>query len=117
MEVADTTAPSPELEFDREWAVTLLARALDRLGREQAGAGKGEQFPALKPWLTGDKQEVSQADLAARLSLSAGALRVTLHRLRKRFRQLVREEIGGTVDDPAHVREEMRYLLEVLSRE
>jgi RNA polymerase sigma-70 factor (ECF subfamily) len=116
LEIADTSVPSPDLEFDREWAVTLLDRALDRLGREQAEAGKWAQFPALKPWLTGDKQAVSQAALAASLGLSEGALRVTLHRLRKRFRELVKEEIAGTVGDSAHVREEMRYLLEVLSR-
>jgi DNA-directed RNA polymerase specialized sigma24 family protein len=116
MEVADTSRPSPELEFDREWAVTLLARALDRLGCEQAQAGNGEQFPALKPWLTGDKQDVSLADLAVRLGTSEGALRVALHRLRKRFRELVKEEIAGTVGDSTHVREEMGYLLEVLSR-
>jgi RNA polymerase sigma factor (sigma-70 family) len=116
MEIADASLPSPDLEFDREWAVTLLDRALDRLGREQAEAGKEEQFPALKPWLTGDKQEVLLADLASRLGMSDGALRVTLHRLRKRFRELVREEIAGTVGDSTHVREEMGYLLEVLSR-
>jgi hypothetical protein len=94
--------------------VTLLARALDRLGREQEG--KGEQFAALKPWLTGDKQDASQAELAARLGLSEGALRVALHRLRKRFRELVKEEIAATVGQATHAREEMAYLLEVLSR-
>jgi RNA polymerase sigma-70 factor (ECF subfamily) len=114
LEIADASRPSPDLEFDREWAVTLLARALDRLGREQGG--KGEQFPALKPWLTGDKQEESLADVAARLDMSEGALRVALYRLRKRFRELVKEEIAGTVGDSVHVREEMGYLLEVLSR-
>jgi RNA polymerase sigma factor (sigma-70 family) len=116
LEIADTSRPSPELEFDREWAVTMLDRALERLGREQAAVGNGEQFPALKPWLTGDKQEVSQSDLAARLGMSEGALRVTLHRLRKRFRELVREEIASTVADSTHVREELGYLLEVLSQ-
>jgi RNA polymerase sigma factor (sigma-70 family) len=116
MEVADKSLPSPDLAFDREWAVTLLARALDRLGREQAGTGKGEQFPALKPWLTGDKQDVSLADMATRLGTSEGALRVALHRLRKRFRELVKAEIAGTVGDATHVREEMSYLLEVLSQ-
>ena len=116
MEIADTSRPSPELEFDREWAVTLLARALERLGCEQAEAGKGEQFPSLKPWLTGDKQEVSLAGLAARLEMSEGALRVALHRLRKRFRELVREEIAGTVGDSTPVREDMGSLLAVLSR-
>lgn len=116
LEIADASLPSPELEFDREWAVTLLARVLDRLGREQAGTGKAEQFPALKPWLTGDKQDISLADLSVRLGMSEGALRVTLHRLRKRFRELVKEEIAGTVGNSAHVREEMQYLLEVLSQ-
>jgi len=116
IEMADASLPSPDLEFDREWAVTLLNRALARLGREQADAGRGEQFPALKPWLTGDKQEVSLAGLAAKVGTSEGALRVALHRLRKRFRVLVREEIAGTVGDSTHVREEMGYLLEVLSR-
>ncbi len=116
LEIADTSRPSPELEFDREWAVTLLDRALNRLGREQAAVGNGEQFPALKPWLTGDKQEVSLSDLAARFELTEGALRVALHRLRKRFRELVKEEIAGTVGAATHVREEMSYLLEVLSR-
>ena len=86
LEIADANLPSPDLEFDREWAVTLLDRALDRLRCEQAEAGKGEQFPALKPWLTGDKQDASQADLAATLGMGQGALRVALHRLRKRFR-------------------------------
>jgi len=116
IEMADASLPSPDLEFYREWAVTLLNRALARLGREQADAGRGEQFPALKPWLTGDKQEVSLAGLAAKVGTSEGALRVALHRLRKRFRVLVREEIAGTVGDSTHVREEMGYLLEVLSR-
>src|ERR1035438_3791072 len=74
MEIADASLPSPELE-------------LDRLGREQEGVRKGEQFPALKPWLTGDKQNASQAALAAQVGMSEGALRVTLHRLRKRFRE------------------------------
>jgi RNA polymerase sigma-70 factor (ECF subfamily) len=116
LELADTTAQSPDLEFDREWAVTLLDRALGRLAREQAEAEKKAQFAALKPWLTGDKQEVSLADLAGRLETSEGTLRVTLHRLRKRFRELVREEIAGTVGNSTHVREEMGYLLEVLSQ-
>ena len=86
------------------------------MGASRQRWGTGKQFPALKPWLTGDKQEVSLADLAARLGTSEGALRVALHRLRKRFRELVREEIASTVGKATHVREEMGYLLEVLSR-
>jgi serine/threonine protein kinase len=91
---------------------------LDRRGRVKvADFGLAKlQFPALKPWLTGDKQNASQADLAAKVGMSEGALRVTLHRLRKRFRELVNDEIAGTVKDSTHVREEMGYLLEVLSR-
>lgn len=115
LEVADASRPDPDLEFDRKWAVTLLERALNRVEREQAEAGKLEAFQTLKPWLTGDRQLVSPSESAQRLGLSEGAFKVALHRLRKRFRELVREEIAGTVDDPAQTREELRYLLDVLS--
>ncbi len=114
IQVPDPNLPSPDLEFDRKWTLTLLERALNRLGSEQKEAGKGEEFEVLKPWLTGDSQETSQADAAARLRVNEGALRVAIHRLRKRFRDFVKEEIAGTVNDPAHVKEELSYLFEVL---
>lgn len=66
--------------------------------------------------MTEDKQALASADAARRLGMSVGAFKVALHRLRKRFRELVREEIAGTVEDPPQVREELRYLLEVLSK-
>ena len=116
IEVADTSQPNPDLDFDRKWALTLLDRGLSRLHAEQTAAGKAQHFEVLKAWLTGDEQPLSQAAAAARLGLNEGALKVAIHRLRKRFRDLVKEEIADTVDDPAQVREELNYLLEVLSR-
>ena len=115
LEVPDGNLPDPDLEFDRKWALTLLERALNRLQREQTEAGKSAAFEALKPWLAGDQHSVSPVDTAQQLGLSEGAFKVALHRLRKRFREFVREEIGNTVDDPGQAREELRYLLEVLS--
>jgi RNA polymerase sigma factor (sigma-70 family) len=116
IEVADASLPSPDLEFDRKWALTLLDRALARLQSEQQEAGKDEPFEVLKPWLTGEKQTLSQAEAATRLGVNEGAVKVAIHRLRKRFRELVKEEIAGTVEGPAQVREELNYLLEVLGR-
>lgn len=82
---------------------------------ECAGEGKQAQFDALKPWLVGDVGSLSQAEVAQRLGCSEGAVRVAIHRLRKRFRELVRGEIAQTVGDAAHIQEELDYLLEVLS--
>ncbi len=115
IDVPDLAGSSPEREFDRRWALALLDRALNQLAAEQTEAGKREDFETLKPWLTGDKQCCTQAETAARLGVSAGALKVAVHRLRKRFRVLVKAEIANTVDDPAEVTQELRYLLEVLS--
>ena len=115
LEVPDGSLPDPDLEFDRKWALALLERALTRLGVEQAETGRQTTFEALKPWLAGDQQAASPVETAHRLGLSEGAFKVALHRLRRRFRELVREEITGTVDDPSQAREEMHYLLEVLS--
>jgi RNA polymerase sigma-70 factor (ECF subfamily) len=92
-----------------------VARALDLLAGEFAAAAKTEQFEALKPWLVGQFDSLSQADVARRLGLTEGAVKVAIHRLRKRFRELVKTEIAHTVPEPAQVQEELRYLVEVLS--
>lgn len=114
IQVADPTSSEPDKEFDRHWALTVLDRALNALKAEHAAAGKAEQFMALKPWLTGDAADLRQSDAAALLGVTEGAVRVAISRLRRRFRELVKAEIGQTVDDPARVVEELRYLLEVL---
>jgi len=106
----------PDTVFDREWAQTLVERGLNALAGEFAEAGKGEQFDTFKPWLLGEVESLSQAEGARRLGLTEGAAKVAIHRLRKRFRELVKAEIAQTVDDAAQVQDELRYLLEVLSR-
>jgi RNA polymerase sigma factor (sigma-70 family) len=114
LQLADPNAPSPDREFDRKWAMTLLARALATLAREHKASGKAGHFEALKPWLTGDTENISQAEAAARLGLNEGAVKVAIHRLRRRFREVIKEEISQTVSDRAQVDLELHYLLEAL---
>jgi RNA polymerase sigma factor (sigma-70 family) len=115
LQLADPHAPIPDKEFDRKWALTLLDRALSALAQEHKTAGKSDQFETLKPWLTGDTEHISQADAARQLGLNEGAVKVAVHRLRRRFRELIKSEISQTVSDPAHVEEELHYLLEALT--
>jgi RNA polymerase sigma factor (sigma-70 family) len=114
LQLADPNAPSPDREFDRKWALTLLARALAVLAQEHKTSGKADQFEALKPWLSGDTKDISQAEAAARIGLNEGAVKVAIHRLRRRFRETIKHEIAQTVSDPAQVDQELHYLLEAL---
>jgi RNA polymerase sigma-70 factor (ECF subfamily) len=114
LQLADPNAPSPDREFDRKWALTLLDRALAALAQEHEAAGKAGHFEALKPWLSGDSENISQAEAAAGLGLNEGAVKVAIHRLRRRFREVIRNEIGQTVSDPAQVDTELHCLLEAL---
>jgi RNA polymerase sigma factor (sigma-70 family) len=114
LQLADPNAPSPDREFDRKWALTLLARALATLAQEHMASGKADHFEALKPWLSGDTENISQAEAAARLGMNEGAVKVAIHRLRRRFREVIKNEIGQTVSDPAQVDLELHYLLEAL---
>ncbi len=115
MQIPDPTATPTDAVFDREWARAVVERALNALAAESTAAGHGGQFEKLKPWLLGDVAGLSQAEAARRLEISEGAVKVAIHRLRKRFREIVKAEIAQTLDDPARVREELRYLVEVLS--
>jgi RNA polymerase sigma factor (sigma-70 family) len=116
LQIPDATATVPDAFFDRQWALTILDRALRALAAEHHAAGKSTQFETLKPWLTGDTEQLSQAEAARRLDLNEGAVKVAIHRLRKRFRELVKAEIAQTVGTGADVQGELNYLLEVLSR-
>ena len=114
LDVADANAPPPEREFDRRWALTLLDRALASLAAEQKASGSLEQFEVLKVWLTGDTENVSRAEAALSLGINEGAVKVAIHRLRRQFRQSIKNEIAQTVKDRAQVEEEMKCLLEAL---
>lgn len=114
---ADPAAIPAEAMFDRHWALALLDRAIDRLRGEFRAAGKPADFDELKDYLTAKRGEIDYAALARRLATSEGAARVTVHRLRKRFRDVFREEVAQTLADGADVEGEIRHLAGVLGRE
>jgi RNA polymerase sigma-70 factor (ECF subfamily) len=109
-QVADSQSVSPEKSFDREWSLALLARVIERLQKECEAEGKGRLFAQLKTFLTAGKADSAQREIAGTLGMEEGAVRVAVHRLRKRYRALLRDEIAGTLNDPAMVDEEMRAL-------
>lgn len=109
-QVAAQNEPSPDKAFDREWALALLARVIQRLQKESEADGKGNLFEQLKMFLMAGKSESAQAEVAKTLGMEEGAVRVAVHRLRKRYRALLRDEIANTLSDAAMVDEEMRAL-------
>jgi RNA polymerase sigma factor (sigma-70 family) len=102
--------------FERRWALTLLEQVLSRLRNEQAEPGQREAFEQLKEFLLACGRGTPHAELAARLGTSEGAVKVAVHRLRQRYREVLQEEIANTVTSPEEAEEERRYLLAVLSR-
>lgn len=112
LELADDL--TPERIFDRSWALTLLGRVLDQLGREYDNAGKGTTFEALRDMLSGDPELHSYSAVAARLGMSEGAARVAAHRLRRRYGDLLRQEIAATVTEPTEIDEEIKDLFDAL---
>ena len=114
-QVAATGEPGPDQAFDREWAVALLARVIERLQNECAVDGKANLFEQLKLFLTAGNDEPAQGEVAQALGMEAGAVRVAIHRLRKRYRQLLRDEIAHTLTDQAMVDDEMRALFGAFS--
>ncbi len=115
LEVPDPAGFPPDTLFDRAWAMAVMDRALAALGAEFDHAGKTAQFDTLKPWLVGEAPGFSQAQAAQALGLNEGAVKVAIHRLRRRFRDLVRVELAQTVGSLEEVDGELRYLVEVLS--
>ena len=107
---------TPERLFERQWALLLLERALDRLESEVAGAKKAPLFERLKHTLTGAGDAASHAQLGAELGMSEAAVKVAAHRLRKRFKELFQEEIAQTLADPGDIQEEIKELFLILSR-
>jgi RNA polymerase sigma-70 factor (ECF subfamily) len=110
----EPAADDPEAGFDREWAQESVARAMEKLRAESEARGKGELFEALQGSLTVD--EPAREQTAARLGMTEGAVKVAVHRLRRRYRELLRAGIAETVADPADVDDEMRHLVAALRR-
>jgi RNA polymerase sigma factor (sigma-70 family) len=100
--------------YDRRWALTVIERALAALAEDLKAAGKSRLFEALKGYLVADDGAGRYADVAAGLRISESSVKVTVHRLRQRFRQKVVAEIAATVDNPDEVNEEIDRLFEVL---
>ena len=105
----------PDRVYERRWALTLLEQALVRLRGEYAAAGDAARFDQLKGWLAASRGEIPYDQVAAVLGASEGAARVAVHRLRQRFRELFREEVGATVSTADEVEDEMRYVRRVLA--
>ena len=102
---------SPEKLFERQWALALLTRVQERLQSEAGRDGKAAQFERLKSSLTADDLGVRYRTIALDLNTTEGAIKVVVHRLRRRFRELLREEIAQTVDNPEDVGHELRDLM------
>jgi RNA polymerase sigma factor (sigma-70 family) len=105
---------TPEKIFERRWALVLLENVLARLHDESVQAGKTDSFDRLKGSLTGEQTAVTYGQLAAELNMSEGAVKVAVHRLRRRYRELLRAEIEETVADPQEIDQEIRDLFSAL---
>jgi RNA polymerase sigma factor (sigma-70 family) len=101
--------------YERRWALTLLDRVLSRLSEEFNAVGKKEQFEKLKPYLMAERESIPYAEAAVVLGMNEGAIKVAVHRLRRRFRELFREEVAHTVARPEEIDEEIRHLLAAFS--
>jgi RNA polymerase sigma-70 factor (ECF subfamily) len=108
-------AETPEHLFERRWAVTLLNQVLSQLRSEYERDGKAALFDSLHPTLVGERTAQPYAELARSLDSTEAAIKSAVHRLRQRYRQLLREEIAGTVDGSAAVDDELRHLFAILS--
>ena len=106
---------TPERIFERRWALSVIDRVVEKLREEFVHHGRPEHFERLKMFLLG-QPDAPYAALAREMNTSEGALKVAIHRLRKRYRELFRQEIADTVADPAEVEPELRFLAAVLSK-
>jgi RNA polymerase sigma factor (sigma-70 family) len=106
---------TPERLFERQWALALLARVLEALRHEWAKASKGPLFETLKGSLTGDKALATYQQIADEVGMTEGAVKVAVHRLRRRFRELLKAEVAQTLDRPEEMEEELRSLVAAMS--
>jgi RNA polymerase sigma-70 factor (ECF subfamily) len=114
-QIAPADNLSPDKLYDRAWAVVVLERVITRLRDESGTEGKAGQYEQLKPFLMMGKSEMPYAQAAVALKMTEGAVRVAVHRLRRRYRELLREEIAQTLANPAQADEEMQALFSALA--
>lgn len=107
---------TPEQSYERQWALILLDKVLQRLRAEYEQEGRAEFFTALNPCLVGDRTAQPYAELAVKLGVSEGTVKSAVHRLRQRYRELLRDEIAQTVATLGEVDDELRHLFAVLSK-
>jgi RNA polymerase sigma-70 factor (ECF subfamily) len=105
---------TPEKLFERRWTLTLLDRVLGRLREDYEASGKKALFEQLQDCLTGERNSLPYAQIAAKLDMAEGAVKVAVHRLRQRYRAILREEIAQTLADPAEIEDEIRQLFAAL---
>lgn len=105
---------SPDEAYDRQWALTVLRRAMERLRQECIEEGRDRFFDETKPWLTGEAGHGDQKELARRHGMNETALKVAIHRLRRRFRESLRSEVAATLEPPGSVEEELQALFAAL---
>jgi len=106
---------TPETVYEQRWAAAVMKQAFDRLAAEYRD-DRARLFEALKPFVWGEKAGASYGEIATALGLNEGAVRVAVHRLRRSYRDLLREEVSQTVATPEEVDDELRYLIEIVSR-
>lgn len=106
---------SPDKAFERRWALTVLDLVRQHLEAEFVALGKGQLFSELKTFLSGGAGEGTYPELGKRLGMTASNLKVTVHRLRQRYRELLRQEIANTVSSPEAIDDEIRHLFAALS--
>lgn len=113
--LADPSTERPEANFDRHWAFTVIDCALRNLEIELRAAGKETVLEKLRPHLQGDRNGQLYAEIAAEMGVTESAVKMTVHRLRRRYGELLRAELARTVGDDAEVEQELRHLIEVVS--
>jgi len=105
---------TPERLYERRWALTLLGKAMDRLGEECAATGRAAVFSAARSLLTGGEGQAPYAEIAGRLSMTEGAVKTAVHRLRRRYGEVLRAEIAETVERPEEIEDEIQSLFRAL---
>lgn len=115
MPEALTDRNTPERVFDRQWAIAVLSQVTDRLRAEWVSAGKGYEFDVLSPGLAGERSAGGYLAMASAIGSTEGAVKVTVHRLRRRYRRYLRDAIADTVRSAGDVEDEIRYLLKALA--